>query len=81
MLFLCVSASDCVSDVGPASVIVGNLVQGNRLASAQGRDMGLMDDDSDSSKKVSSIHFFNIHFFQTVFLLFLLLYFGVISII
>lgn len=50
----CVSATDCVSDVGPASVIVGNLVQGNRLASAQGRDMGLLDDDGDSSKKVSS---------------------------
>ncbi|XP_064108435.1 disco-interacting protein 2 homolog C-like [Macrobrachium nipponense] len=32
-------------DVGPASVMVGNLVQGNRLASAQGRDMGLMDDE------------------------------------
>ncbi|XP_037779846.1 disco-interacting protein 2 homolog C-like isoform X1 [Penaeus monodon] len=31
--------------VGPASVMVGNLVQGNRLASAQGRDMGLMDDE------------------------------------
>nr|CAI5819099.1 unnamed protein product [Callosobruchus analis] len=31
---------DCVSDVGPASVIVGNLVQGNRLASAQGREIG-----------------------------------------
>nr|CAI5819097.1 unnamed protein product [Callosobruchus analis] len=28
------------SDVGPASVIVGNLVQGNRLASAQGREIG-----------------------------------------
>lgn len=53
MLFLCLSATDCVSDVGPASVIVGNLVQGNRLASAQGRDMGTFDDDSDSSKKVT----------------------------
>nr|XP_022914751.1 disco-interacting protein 2 homolog A isoform X2 [Onthophagus taurus] len=42
------------SDVGPASVIVGNLVQGNRLASAQGRDMGLSwDDDNDDSKKNS----------------------------
>lgn len=55
MLFLCVSASDCVSDVGPASVIVGNLVQGNRLASAQGRDMGLLEDDGDTSRKVYSI--------------------------
>ncbi|XP_050691601.1 disco-interacting protein 2 homolog C-like isoform X6 [Eriocheir sinensis] len=32
-------------DVGPASVMVGNLVQGNRLASAQGRELGLMDND------------------------------------
>ncbi|XP_018564348.1 disco-interacting protein 2 isoform X4 [Anoplophora glabripennis] len=46
------SATDCVSDVGPASVIVGNLVQGNRLASAQGREVGgLLDEESDSSKK------------------------------
>lgn len=56
MLFLCVSASDCVSDVGPASVIVGNLVQGNRLASAQGREVGgLLDEESDSSKKVNDV--------------------------
>lgn len=40
-------------DIGPASVIVGNLVQGNRLASAQGRDMGLVDEESDSGRKVS----------------------------
>lgn len=39
-------------DVGPASVIVGNLVQGNRLASAQGRDMGYTD-DSDAARKVN----------------------------
>ncbi|KAG5885511.1 hypothetical protein JTB14_030250 [Gonioctena quinquepunctata] len=40
------------SDVGPASVIVGNLVQGNRLASAQGREFGgLLDEEADSSKK------------------------------
>ncbi|KAG5885512.1 hypothetical protein JTB14_030250 [Gonioctena quinquepunctata] len=46
------SATDCVSDVGPASVIVGNLVQGNRLASAQGREFGgLLDEEADSSKK------------------------------
>lgn len=55
MSSFCVSATDCVSDVGPASVIVGNLVQGNRLASAQGREVGgLLDEDGgDSSKKVS----------------------------
>lgn len=56
MSSFCVSATDCVSDVGPASVIVGNLVQGNRLASAQGREVGgLLDEDGgDSSKKVRS---------------------------
>ncbi|KAK9688277.1 AMP-binding enzyme [Popillia japonica] len=42
------------SDVGPASVIVGNLVQGNRLASAQGRDMGLArDEENEDSRKNS----------------------------
>ena len=46
-------AGDSVSDVGPASVMVGNIVQGNRLASAQGRDLGVLDEDSDSAKKVS----------------------------
>lgn len=54
MVFPCVSATDCVSDVGPASVIVGNLVQGNRLACAQGRDVGGLQEEEDSSKKVSS---------------------------
>ena len=44
----------CFLDVGPASVMVGNLVQGNRLAMAQGRDIGLMDDD-DMARRVSKI--------------------------
>ncbi|XP_018349828.1 PREDICTED: disco-interacting protein 2 homolog C isoform X4 [Trachymyrmex septentrionalis] len=43
------------SDVGPASVMVGNIVQGNRLASAQGRDMGVLDEDSDNAKKYQFI--------------------------
>ncbi|KAL5290225.1 DIP2 family protein [Megaselia abdita] len=41
------SSSGCgITDtsVGPASVMVGNLVQGNRLAVAQGRDIGLSED-------------------------------------
>lgn len=46
-------AGDSVSDVGPASVMVGNIVQGNRLASAQGRDLGVLDEDSDNAKKVN----------------------------
>ncbi|XP_076385960.1 disco-interacting protein 2 isoform X2 [Megachile rotundata] len=48
------SAGDSVADVGPASVMVGNIVQGNRLASAQGRDMGVLDEDSDNAKKFIS---------------------------
>lgn len=47
------SSSGCgITDtsVGPASVMVGNLVQGNRLAVAQGRDIGLSED---SEKKVN----------------------------
>lgn len=52
-------AGDSVADVGPASVMVGNIVQGNRLASAQGRDMGVLDEDSDNAKKVSWYNFDN----------------------
>ena len=40
------------SDIGPASVMVGNIVQGNRLATACGRDLGPLDEDPDGSKKV-----------------------------
>ena len=32
-------------DIGPASVIVGNLVQGNRLAAAKGRDVGGLEEE------------------------------------
>lgn len=41
------SSSGCgITDtgVGPASVMVGNLVQGNRLAVAHGRDVGMAED-------------------------------------
>lgn len=50
------TTAEFVTDVGPASVIVGNLVQGNRLASAQGRDMGLTDDSDAARKVISSFH-------------------------
>jgi len=43
----------CVTDVTPSAVHVGNIVQGMRMASAQGRDIGSLDDDSDAVKKVS----------------------------
>ncbi|KAK3918800.1 Disco-interacting protein 2 [Frankliniella fusca] len=49
------SAAESVPDVGPASVMVGNIVQGNRLASAQGRDMGIIDEESDSARKYQFI--------------------------
>uniref|UniRef100_A0A1B6LJF6 AMP-dependent synthetase/ligase domain-containing protein n=1 Tax=Graphocephala atropunctata TaxID=36148 RepID=A0A1B6LJF6_9HEMI len=49
------SATNSVLDVGPASVMVGNIVQGNRLASAQGRDMGIVDEESDSARKYQFI--------------------------
>nr|CAD7439016.1 unnamed protein product [Timema bartmani] len=49
------SATTSVTDVGPASVMVGNIVQGNRLASAQGRDMGIVDEESDSARKYQFI--------------------------
>lgn len=38
--------------MGPASVMVGTIVQGNRLATAQGRDIGTIDMESDSNKTV-----------------------------
>jgi len=39
-------------DVTPSAVHVGNIIQGMRLASAQGRDIGVLDDDTDAAKKV-----------------------------
>ncbi|XP_050522179.1 disco-interacting protein 2 isoform X3 [Daktulosphaira vitifoliae] len=44
------SVGGTVSEVGPASVMVGTIVQGNRLATAQGRDIGIIDMESDSNK-------------------------------
>lgn len=38
--------SNPICFVGPASVIVGNLVQGNRLASATGRDVGGLEEET-----------------------------------
>lgn len=35
--------------------MVGNMVQGVRLASAQGRDIGVIDDDSDTARKYQFI--------------------------
>ncbi|XP_076311921.1 disco-interacting protein 2-like isoform X3 [Tachypleus tridentatus] len=43
------------SEVGPASVLVGSMVQGVRLASAQGRDVALVEDVSDATRKYQFI--------------------------
>ena len=40
------------SDVTPSAVHVGNIVQGARMAWAQGRDLGISEDDADTSRKV-----------------------------
>lgn len=49
------ASSSADTSVGPASVMVGNLVQGNRLAAAQGRDLGFTDDN-----KVKEFNFFRL---------------------
>ncbi|XP_071822466.1 disco-interacting protein 2 homolog C-like isoform X2 [Apostichopus japonicus] len=38
-------------DVGPASIMMGNLVAGSRIAGAAGRDIGRPDEDSDAAKR------------------------------
>lgn len=48
------------SDVGPAAVFVGNIVQGARIAGARGRDLGSAEDDKVSDETKSS--FFLISF-------------------
>lgn len=35
----------CVAEVGPASVMVGNLVAGKRMAQASGRDLSQEEND------------------------------------
>ncbi len=46
------SAAVLFADVTPSAVHVGNIVQGARLAWAQGRDIGGADDEADSARKV-----------------------------
>lgn len=41
--------------VGPASIMVGNLVAGKRIAQAAGRELGITD-DQDMSRKVCRLH-------------------------
>ncbi|XP_030386379.1 disco-interacting protein 2 isoform X2 [Scaptodrosophila lebanonensis] len=52
------SSSGCgITDtgVGPASVMVGNLVQGNRLAVAHGRDVGLAEDSERKPQLITGV--------------------------
>jgi len=42
-----------VAGVTPSAIHVGSIVQGIRLASAQGRDFSAVDDETDASRKVS----------------------------
>ena len=60
---VCVSTRHCVyacltnpfmllsTEIGPASVMVGNLVSGKRIAQASGRDLGQIE-DNDQARKV-----------------------------
>ena len=52
-------------DVTPSAVHVGNIVQGARMAWAQGRELSTSEDDADSSKKVSVKFFANFKFWET----------------
>lgn len=45
----------CTVGVGPASIMVGNLVAGKRIAQAAGRELGIID-DQDMSRKVCRLH-------------------------
>lgn len=51
--FVCVSdvLSGAPAEIGPASVMVGNLVSGKRIAQASGRDLGQIE-DNDQARKV-----------------------------
>lgn len=40
-------------DIGPASVMMGNLVAGSRIAGASGREIGSLDEESDAGRKVA----------------------------
>lgn len=46
-------------------------MQGNRLASAQGRDMGMVDEESDSARKVGIKNYDVFHLFLKILLYFI----------
>lgn len=45
------------TEVGPASMIVGNLVAGKRIAQACGRDLGQPEDNDQARKVDGHLHF------------------------
>lgn len=47
----------CWTEVGPASMIVGNLVAGKRIAQACGRDVAQLEDNDQARKVDSHPHF------------------------
>lgn len=47
----------CWAEVGPASMIVGNLVAGKRIAQACGRDVAQLEDNDQARKVDSHPHF------------------------
>lgn len=49
---LCLVYFCFILEIGPASVMVGNLVSGKRIAQASGRDLGQIE-DNDQARKVS----------------------------
>ena len=49
-IIMCEFVRCCVSDIKPSAVHVGNIVQGARMAWAQGRDLGISDEESESRK-------------------------------
>lgn len=48
--------------------MVGTIVQGNRLATAQGRDIGIIDMESDCNKTVRIIFLFKFKLVSNLFL-------------
>lgn len=51
----------CYTEVGPASMIVGNLVAGKRIAQACGRDVAQLEDNDQARKVESHPHFTTLH--------------------
>lgn len=55
----------CPVDVGPASMLVGNLVAGKRIAQATGRELGVVEDQDLIRKVLNPIHYLNFSLYIT----------------